>query len=78
MGCSGLKTDDLAQAFIARGASQLVSWDQPVTAAHTDEATSELLSDLLAKKLGMRQAVASTMAKVGPDPSYGARLAVYP
>ena len=78
MGCSGLKTNDLAQAFMTKGASEFVSWDQPVTAEHTDAATKELLSNLFGQRLGLQQAVARTMADVGPDPAYGARLAVYP
>jgi hypothetical protein len=78
MGCSGLKTDDLAQAFLARGAKDFVSWDQSVTAEHTDAATKELLVNLFDKGRDLREAVASTMDDVGPDPSFGSRLTVYP
>jgi len=78
MGCAGLKTDDLAQAFIAKGAKELVSWDSAVTAQHTDAATENLLEHLLDQWLEPREAIASTMEEVGPDPAFGSRLLVYP
>jgi len=78
MGCSGLKTNDLAKAFMTRGAKEFVSWDQPVTAEHTDAATKELLANLFDHRLALADAVTKTMADVGPDPAYGARLELYP
>ena len=78
MGCAGLKTEGMARAFEARRASSFVSWDESVTATHTDAATSVLLRHLLEHQLPAREAVDRTMAEVGPDPSYGARLAAYP
>jgi hypothetical protein len=78
MGCSGLKTDDLAQAFMTRGAKEFVSWDQPVTAEHTDAATRELLANLFDHRLALADAVSKTMTDVGPDPAYGAKLELYP
>jgi hypothetical protein len=78
MGCAGLKTDGLAKAFISKGASQFISWDNPVTAAHTDKATTDLLQHLLGDGVSAKEAVARTMADVGPDPDLGARLLSYP
>ena len=78
MGCSGLETNDLAQAFLTLGAKTFVSWDRPVTAEHTDAATAQLLENLFTNGLGMREAVARTMDDVGSDPAYGSRLAVFP
>jgi hypothetical protein len=78
MGCDGLESDDLAQAFIDRGAKQFVSWDTSVTAEHTDAATEDLLQHVLDEHMPMRDAVAKTMDEVGPDPAFGARLSVYP
>ena len=78
MGCGGLKTNDLARAFLARGAKDFVSWDGSVTAQHTDSATEELLAHLFAGGQELHEAVARTMDGVGPDPAFGARLAVYP
>ncbi|MDP9235814.1 MAG: hypothetical protein M3P30_00195 [Chloroflexota bacterium] len=78
MGCAGLKTEGLARAFVSRGASEFISWDDSVTATHTDEATTDLLQHLLGEQLPVKEAVARTMADVGPDPELGARLTSYP
>ena len=78
MGCAGLKTDGLARMFIDRGASAFVSWDAPVSAAHTDRATASLLRHLTSDRLDPREAVARTMADVGADPDFKARLLSYP
>ncbi len=78
MGCGGLSTPDMARAFEERGVRQFISWDTLVTAAHTDAATQELLGHLVSDRLPPAEAVAQTMAAVGPDPSYGSRLLVYP
>ena len=78
MGCGGLSTTGLAQAFQRRGVTQFISWDTLVTAAHTDAATTALLSHLVTDGLPAADAVAKTMAEVGPDPSYGSRLLAFP
>lgn len=78
MGCAGLKTDALAMAFVDKGASEFISWDQSVTAEHTDLATSSLLRHLFADQLPGKEAVAKTMDEVGADPTFGARLVAYP
>jgi hypothetical protein len=78
MGCSGLRNDQLANAFIAKGARMLIGWDQLVTAAHTDSATQGLLEHLLSGRQEPRLAVAETMGEFGPDPDFGGRLTVYP
>jgi len=78
MGCSGLSTVDLAAAFVGRGARAFVSWDQKVTAAHTDAVTEALLGYLFRDRLDLRQAIARTMQDKGPDPTYGGRLLAYP
>jgi len=76
MGC-GVSEDNMASAFIDKGAKQFVSWDAAVSASHTDAAATELLDALLTRHLDVREAVAQTMAKVGPDPAFGARLLSY-
>jgi hypothetical protein len=76
MGCNGLRSDSLANAFIAKGASVVVGWDELVTAQHTDDATERLLSHMLVDKLPAAEAVARTAAEVGPDPTYGGKLTV--
>ena len=77
MGCGGLSTTGMAQALVDRGVSRFISWDDLVTAAHTDRATERLLKHLLDGR-DAGDAAAQTMAEVGPDPAFGGRLAAYP
>jgi hypothetical protein len=78
MGCAGLKTDDLALAFVAKGATSFISWDDSVTATHTDLAAEKLLANLFDQHLDVKSAVAKTAEQIGPDPSFGGRLRSYP
>jgi hypothetical protein len=78
MGCDGLKSDTTAQAFIDKGAKAVVGWSGRVSASHTDKATEHLLQHLLIERHTMRDAVALTMAEVGPDPEYDSTLLSYP
>lgn len=78
MGCEGLLTDTTAKAFIERGASSYISWDEAVSVSHTDAAGERLLQLLLTDHLSPGDAVQKTMAELGPDPTYGSRLLAYP
>lgn len=78
MGCEGLTSESLAEAFVQRGAKAIVAWDGPVSSAHTDAATERLLQHLLIDELPIREAAAQTMTEVGPDPQDDSRLVVYP
>jgi hypothetical protein len=78
MGCDGLRNDATARAFVGKGAKSFVSWSGPVSASHTDTATERLLQHLVIDGLSTREAVAETMAEVGPDPSFGSQLRYYP
>ena len=76
MGCGGAGSEAMAQAFLGKGAGSVVTWDDLVTATHTDGATRDLLDRVLRDE-PVAAAVAGTMASVGPDPSFGARLRAY-
>lgn len=78
MGCDGLRSDTLAQAFLDKGASAVVGWSDKVSPEHTDSATEKLLFDLLRRKLSLSAAVAQVKAEVGPDPSFGGELRLFP
>ena len=78
MGCDGLRFDKAARAFLHEGAQTVIGWDGGVSAAHTDAATEHLLQHLLIDRLPVGEAVAQTMADVGPDPAYGSSLLFYP
>ena len=78
MGCEGLLSERTAEAFVQKGASTYISWDETVSASHTDAASERLLEHLLLEGQPAEEAVAQTMAEVGPDPTYGSKLLVYP
>ncbi|HIC94056.1 MAG TPA: hypothetical protein EYP09_07390 [Anaerolineae bacterium] len=77
-GCQSLNTLDLAKAFVERGASAVVGWDDWVDLAHNDRATLYLLFALSVERLTIKEAVEETMAQVGPDPTYESVLTYYP
>lgn len=76
MGCEGLTDSAMAEAFVKKGAKVYISWSGPVSSSHTDQATIELLKHLITEKQTIKQAVAETMEKVGPQD--GSILLYYP
>jgi hypothetical protein len=78
MGCYGLFSQDLPQAFIDRGASVVIGWDKLVGADHADAATLVLLRYLLQNKLSVSASVKAAMTEVGPDPDYKSIMGYYP
>jgi hypothetical protein len=78
MGCDGLAFEENGAAFIERGAGVVFGWRGLVTSGHTDMATQALLHSLVDDGLSPKDAVARTMADVGPDPIYDSRLLYYP
>ena len=78
MGCSCLYLDDLAQAFVDKGASAYLGWDATVDLAYVDRATPYLMRQLCIEKVTIEKAVTSTMNVLGPDPKYKAILKYSP
>jgi hypothetical protein len=78
MGCYGLFSQQLPQAFIDRGASVVIGWDKLVGLNRTDTATLSLLRHLLKEKLSVSGSVEATIREVGPDPYYKSILGYYP
>ena len=74
MGCDGLRSPQMGQAFLDKGASAYVGWSTLVSAPHTDAATERLLQNVLVNGLPIGDAVATTANEIGPDPAYGAEL----
>jgi hypothetical protein len=74
MGCNGLTYPEMAEAFIYKGAKVCISWDGPVSASHTDQATTQLLQHLITERQTIKQAV----AEIEPDPTNGSILKYYP
>jgi hypothetical protein len=78
MGCSGLFLRDLAPAFVDKGASVYVAWNGTVELYYVDEATPYLVRQLCSGNMTVKEAVASTMYIIGPDPEHGSGLGYYP
>jgi hypothetical protein len=78
MGCDGLKTNNMAEAFIQKGAKTYIAWNGPVTPEYMDGATTKLLEHLVLEKQAIPQAISNTMNETGPDPSYQSELTYYP
>jgi hypothetical protein len=78
MGCDGLAAETIAKALVDKGAKAVVSWNGLVTASHTDSATEQLLRHFVTEGLSLREAVDKTEAELGPDPTYGSVLRLYP
>lgn len=71
MGCSALEgSQDIASAFLDRGANFFVGWDSSVSIIHTDASTVALVRMLSA---GSSWPEATNLAG-GTDPVYGAKL----
>lgn len=78
MGCQGFINAQGAEAFQERGAGAFIGWDGLVSAPHTDEATMLLLRQLVEEGAEPSEAIAQTMATLGPDPDFGSQLVARP
>jgi hypothetical protein len=70
MGCYGMKSNDMAEAFVEEGAKAYVGWSGSVEASYTDSAIISLLKHLLMDNRTLTEAVDQTMQDVGADPAY--------
>lgn len=78
MGCDIFGGEELAEAFVQKGADSVVGWDREVSASHTDLTTSRLLELLVSPDdLSPEDAVAQTMSELGPDPTFDSTLRTY-
>jgi hypothetical protein len=75
-GCQSLTEPDLAQAFLEKGASLVIGWDEMVNLSHNNRAVLHLLEAMLVDGLSPEEAVEATMAEVGPDPGFDSSLDV--
>ncbi len=78
MGCHCLYFEDLAQAFVDKGASTYLAWNVGVGLSYVDDATPLLIQKLCSEELTIEAAVDETMNEKGPDPDYGATLGYFP
>jgi len=78
MGCETHYLDDLANAFIEKGASVYLGWSTLVSLEYVDEATINLLKKLCLENLPVEQGVTVTMTDMGTDPYFHAHLKYFP
>lgn len=78
MGCSCIAIDDMAQAFIEKGASTYLAWHATVGLGYVDQATPYLIQQLCSEQLTVAEAVRNTMQTIGADPMFGAKLKYFP
>ncbi|MFC1864611.1 hypothetical protein ACFLYG_02145 [Chloroflexota bacterium] len=78
MGCSTLYIEDMAQAFVEKGASSYIGWDAEVSLDHMDEASTYLVKQLCQAGVTIEESVRSANKVLGPDPKYGATLKYFP
>jgi hypothetical protein len=73
-GCQSLAAPDLAEAFLEKGASVVIGWDEMVNLSHNNRAVLRLLEAMLVEGMSPGEAVERTMTEVGPDPAYESSL----
>jgi hypothetical protein len=78
MGCYGLFSKDLPQAFVDRGASAVIGWNGLVGSEHTDRAALSLLRELVTQRRTVSESVRAAMKAVGPDPDHNSTMGYYP
>lgn len=78
MGCESYYFDDIATAFVEKGASVFMGWSTLVSLEYVDAAILELLGNLCTENMTVAQGIARTMAALGPDPYFHAYLKYYP
>jgi hypothetical protein len=76
--CYGLYTDQLADAFVRKGAKVFIGWDEKVTLSKSDEACNLLLKALFDEKMPVEKAVEKVMNEVGEDKAFNSVLEYYP
>jgi len=70
--------NDLAEAFIQKGAACYVGWSGLVNLDYTDTFTKELLQNLLEKELPLKKAIDLTSSTIGPEPDHKTEMLYYP
>jgi hypothetical protein len=78
LGCESYKYDDMPTAFIEKGASAYVGWNEVVTLGYVDNMILNLLNHLCIDNMTLSQSISLTMEEVGIDPLFGAFLKYYP
>lgn len=76
--CYGTYNSLLTNAFLNKGASGVVSWNDLVSLDHTDDGIFLFTRTFIEDGLSVSSSVTSVMQMVGPDPTYQSILKYYP
>jgi len=77
-GCSGLYEQDLANAFIAKGATAYLAYNGSVDLDYADGTTLSLINNLCSDNATVAKTVDLTIIEDGSDPESNATLQYYP
>lgn len=78
MGCESYKYDDLAIAFVEKGAAAYIGWSDIVTLNHVDDVTLDLLNNLFIANMTLSRGISATTNHMGKDPYYDSYMKYYP
>ena len=78
MGCHSFKQNDLAKAFIDKGAGAYLGWTSLVNLDYTDQATLALFRKLCREGETIKKALDGITIELGPEPSHDTRMAYFP
>jgi len=78
MGCVSYLFDDMASAFIQRGASTYIGWNNSVDLHYMDNATLNFIDNLFTQQLSIEEAAIQALSETGPDPKYNSGLRYSP
>ena len=78
MGCESYKYNDMPAAFVEKGASVYVGWNDVVSLEHVDNVILILLKNLCTANMTLSQSISLTMEEIGADPYFGSYLKYYP
>jgi len=73
-GCESVRTKDLANSLISRGASAVIGWDSSINYIENDQVMSALLEEVLINKTGFYDAIVSVMQEFGSGLQYSSNL----
>jgi hypothetical protein len=73
-GCESLRSHDLGQSFIDRGASSIIGWDSTINSIENDRVMLALMEEILINKKNLRDSIISAMDEFGQDLEHSSRL----
>jgi len=73
-GCESVRTIDLAESLINRGAASVVGWDRSIQSSENDQIILKLLEEILIEKSTINDSIVSVMKKYGSNLHYSSLL----